>query len=143
MYLTTLATLVVILVASFQAGSAPGATLPYHIPLDPNGNLQLSWNISYTQQELYLKLRVSHLQYGVVLGMSDRGEIFNADLVVLWSDGKRSYFGVSAESTSICLTQNTTNGHIEDLSTPSITKAYFSNLQVSNTYSEKKSRQTL
>ncbi|XP_048874512.1 dopamine beta-hydroxylase isoform X1 [Brienomyrus brachyistius] len=93
MYLTTVVTLVVILVASFQAGSAPGAALPYRVPLDPNGNLQLSWNINYTQQELYLKLRVSHLHYGVVLGMSDRGEIFNADLVVLWSDGERSYFG--------------------------------------------------
>uniref|UniRef100_A0A8C9QQE5 Dopamine beta-hydroxylase n=1 Tax=Scleropages formosus TaxID=113540 RepID=A0A8C9QQE5_SCLFO len=93
MYLTMLATLVVILVASYQAGSTPGYRLPYRMPLDPRGDLMLSWNVSYPKQELFLELRVRQLRYGVVLGMSDRGEIFNADLVVLWNDGQKSYFG--------------------------------------------------
>ncbi|KAL4617381.1 dopamine beta-hydroxylase [Arapaima gigas] len=93
MYLTTLATLVVILMASYQAGSAADSRFPYRILLDPRGDLMLSWNVSYPQQELYLELRVSHLRYGVVLGMSDRGEVFNADLIILWNDGQKSYFG--------------------------------------------------
>ncbi|XP_061071604.1 dopamine beta-hydroxylase [Conger conger] len=93
MYLTTLATLVVILVASYQAGSSHGAHLPYHIPLDPKGDLQLSWNISYARQEIYLELQVRDLQEGLVFGMSDRGELLNADLLVLWNDGHKSYFG--------------------------------------------------
>ncbi|KAL4617380.1 Dopamine beta-hydroxylase-like [Arapaima gigas] len=96
MYLTTLATLVVILMASYQAGSAADSRFPYRILLDPRGDLMLSWNVSYPQQELYLELRVSHLRYGVVLGMSDRGEVFNADLIILWNDGQKSYFGVRA-----------------------------------------------
>ncbi|KAJ8339019.1 hypothetical protein SKAU_G00358050 [Synaphobranchus kaupii] len=93
MYLTMLVTLVVILVASYQAGSSSGAKLPYHILLDPRGDLQLSWNISYALQELYLELQVKHLNQGVVFGMSDRGELVNADLVVLWTDGHKSYVG--------------------------------------------------
>ena len=101
MYLTVLATLVVILVASYQAASPPGLPTPaaaphlaYHMPLDPRGELQLAWNVSYAQQEVLLELRVARPGYGLVLGMSDRGEITNADLVVLWDDGKQSYFGV-------------------------------------------------
>ncbi|XP_062333527.1 dopamine beta-hydroxylase [Osmerus eperlanus] len=100
MYLTVLATLVVILVASYQAASPPGPPTPaaaphmaYHMPLDPRGELQLAWNVSYAQQEVLLELRVARPGYGLVLGMSDRGETTDADLVVLWDDGKQSYFG--------------------------------------------------
>ncbi|KAJ8401960.1 hypothetical protein AAFF_G00375410 [Aldrovandia affinis] len=93
MYLSMLATLVVILMASYQAGSDPGAKLPYHIPLDPRGDLQLSWNISNALQEVYLELQVRDLHQGLIFGMSDRGELINADLVVLWNDGRKSYFG--------------------------------------------------
>uniref|UniRef100_A0A7N8X0U1 Dopamine beta-hydroxylase n=1 Tax=Mastacembelus armatus TaxID=205130 RepID=A0A7N8X0U1_9TELE len=80
MYFTALAALMVILVASYQAPSTAV-------------ELQLAWNISYADQEVYMELRVAELRHGVVLGMSDRGELTNADLVVLWDSGTKSYFG--------------------------------------------------
>uniref|UniRef100_A0A4W6CBV6 Dopamine beta-hydroxylase n=1 Tax=Lates calcarifer TaxID=8187 RepID=A0A4W6CBV6_LATCA len=89
MYFTALAALMVILVAS----PLPPLPMPFRVPLDPRGELQLSWNISYTNLEIYMELRVAKLRYGVVLGMSDRGELTNADLVVLWDSGTKSYFG--------------------------------------------------
>uniref|UniRef100_A0A9J7XYZ0 Dopamine beta-hydroxylase n=1 Tax=Cyprinus carpio carpio TaxID=630221 RepID=A0A9J7XYZ0_CYPCA len=94
MYLTVLATVVVLLVASYQAPAVHSRpALAYHIPLDPSGQLELSWNISYPTQEVYLELKVKELHHGVLLGMSDRGEPTNADLVLLWDDGHKSYFG--------------------------------------------------
>lgn len=111
MYFTGLAALMVILVASYQApitvvevpdpksspsSPLPALPMPFRMPLDPRGELQLAWNISYTDQELYMELRVEKLRHGVVLGMSDRGELTDADLVVLWDTGSKSYFGVSS-----------------------------------------------
>lgn len=108
MYFTALATLMVILVASYQApGTAvdistldsnpssplPPLPMPFHVPLDPRGELQFAWNISYAEQVVYMELRVAKLRHGIVLGMSDRGELTNADLVVLWDSGTTSYFG--------------------------------------------------
>lgn len=115
MYFTALATLMVILVASYQAPGGggepvevlplqPGAPssrprpplpMPFRVPLDPMGDVQLVWNVSYAQQEIYMELRVKDNQQGLVLGMSDRGQLTDADLVVLWSTGNKSYFGVS------------------------------------------------
>lgn len=110
MYFTALAALMVILVTSYQApnnaievttlrpdlqGPLLPLPMPFHIPLDPRGQLQLAWNISYAKQEIYMELKVTEMKYGVVLGMSDRGELTNADLVVLWNNGTKSYFGVS------------------------------------------------
>ena len=112
MYFTALAVLMVILVASYQApaiavevsslkvnrsGSSPLPPLPmpFHVLLDPQGDHGLAWNISYADQEVYMELRLKELKHGVVLGMSDRGELTNADLVVLWDSGDNSYFGVS------------------------------------------------
>uniref|UniRef100_A0A8C9X231 Dopamine beta-hydroxylase n=1 Tax=Sander lucioperca TaxID=283035 RepID=A0A8C9X231_SANLU len=108
MYFTALAALMVILVASYQAPTnaielsslksnpsrpLPPLPMPFRVPLDPRGNLQLAWNISYADQEVYMELRVTELKHGVVLGMSDQGELTNADLVVLWDSGANSYFG--------------------------------------------------
>ncbi|KAI4876393.1 hypothetical protein NFI96_017858 [Prochilodus magdalenae] len=96
MYVTLLAALVVLLVAPYQAPSSVAPSrlpLPYSVPLDPAGQLQLSWNISYPRQEVYLELRAKELRHGVLLGMSDWGEVTNADLVLLWDDGQKSYFG--------------------------------------------------
>lgn len=110
MYFTALAALMVILVASYQAPNnavevsslkpnpsrlLPPLPMPFRVPLDPRGELQLAWNVSYTNQEIYMELRVAVLRHGVVLGMSDRGELTNADLLVLWDSGTQSYFGVS------------------------------------------------
>ncbi|CAL1569977.1 unnamed protein product [Knipowitschia caucasica] len=106
MYFTALATLMIILVASYQAPSSavdvsnlrsdrvlPPLPMPFRVLLDPSGELQLAWNISYARQEVYMQLRVAKIRHGIVLGMSDRGELINADLVVLWDNGERSYFG--------------------------------------------------
>lgn len=109
-YVIVLAALVVLLVAPYHTSSpspsqslSPSSpdgptrpSLPYHVPLDPAGQLELSWNISYPKQEVYIELRAKELRYGLLLGMSDRGEPTNADLVLLWSDGHKSYFGVRA-----------------------------------------------
>lgn len=110
MYFTALATLMIILVASYQAPSTavdissvhsdrarglPPLPMPFRVPLDPRGELLLAWNISYANQEIYMELRVAQIQHGIVLGMSDRGELTNADLVVLWDSGSKSFFGVS------------------------------------------------
>ncbi|KAF5893883.1 dopamine beta-hydroxylase-like, partial [Clarias magur] len=102
-YVILLTALVVLLVApyhasspssSFQATDGPSRPfLPYRMPLDPAGQMELSWNISYTKQEVYMELRVKELRHGVLLGMSDRGEPTNADLMLLWNDGHKSYFG--------------------------------------------------
>ncbi|XP_020563402.1 dopamine beta-hydroxylase isoform X2 [Oryzias latipes] len=73
--------------------SLPPLPMPFRAPLDPRGELQLAWNISYAKQEIYMELQVAELKHGVVLGMSDRGELTNADLVVLWDSGTKSYFG--------------------------------------------------
>lgn len=116
MYFTALATLMVILVASYQApnnavevphlqpglsSTLPPLPMPFRVPLDPRGEVQLAWNISYANQEIYMELRVKDLKQGLILGMSDRGELTNADLVVLWSTGTRSYFGVSSVSLKV------------------------------------------
>lgn len=110
MYFTALAALMVILVASYQAPGEPievsslkqGPSsplpllpMPFRVPLDPRGDLRLAWNISYASQEVYMELRAAELRHGLVLGMSDHGELTNADLVVLWDSGSKSYFGVS------------------------------------------------
>ncbi|KAB5543847.1 hypothetical protein PHYPO_G00084360 [Pangasianodon hypophthalmus] len=103
-YMILLAALVVLLVAPYHASppsssSSPSPdnpsrpSLPYHVPLDPAGQLELSWNISYAKQEVYMELRAKELRQGLLLGMSERGEPTNADLVLLWNDGHKSYFG--------------------------------------------------
>jgi len=118
MYLTALATLVLILVAAYQAPTAralnpldpallipPGVHGPspppmaFRVPLDPRGELELAWSLNYASREVVFRLRVADVRHGVVLGMSDRGELTNADLVVLWDDGQRSYFGVNLRVT--------------------------------------------
>lgn len=108
-YAILLVALVVLLVAPYHASSpslSPSSSsspdgpsrpsLPYHVPLDPAGQLELYWNISYAKQEVYMELRAKELRHGLLLGMSDRGEPTDADLVLLWNDGHKSYFGVRA-----------------------------------------------
>ncbi|XP_053500872.1 LOW QUALITY PROTEIN: dopamine beta-hydroxylase-like [Ictalurus furcatus] len=105
-YAILLVALVVLLVAPYHASSpslSPSSSsspddpsrpsLPYHVPLDPAGQLELYWNISYAKQEVYMELRAKELRHGLLLGMSDRGEPTDADLVLLWNDGHKSYFG--------------------------------------------------
>ncbi|KAK5900753.1 hypothetical protein CgunFtcFv8_025685 [Champsocephalus gunnari] len=108
MYFIAIAALMVILVASYQgptnavevsdlkinpSGPLPPLPMPFRMSLDPRGDVQLSWNISYANQEVYIQLTVADIKHGMVFGMSDRGELTNADLVVLWDSGTNSYFG--------------------------------------------------
>ncbi|XP_032868020.2 dopamine beta-hydroxylase isoform X2 [Tyto alba] len=93
MYFTMIAVFLVILVVALQGSAPHGSDFPYKVPLDPQGLLELSWNVSYPEQAVHFQLLVRDLQFGVLFGMSDRGEFENADLAVLWSDGHSSYFG--------------------------------------------------
>ncbi|XP_045878939.1 dopamine beta-hydroxylase isoform X2 [Meles meles] len=93
MYGTAVAVFLVILVAALQGSGPPESPFPYRVPLDPEGSLELSWNVSYTQEMVYFQLLVRELKAGVLFGMSNRGELENADLVVLWTDGDSAYFG--------------------------------------------------
>ncbi|KAL4825757.1 hypothetical protein H8958_009554 [Nasalis larvatus] len=92
MYSTAVAVFLVILVAALQGSAPPESPFLYHIPLDPEGSLELSWNVSYAQEAIFFQLLVKQLKAGVLFGMSDRGELENADLVVLWTDGDTAYF---------------------------------------------------
>lgn len=95
MYLTMVAAFLVIVVVALQGSAPRESDFPYKVPLDPQGLLELSWNVSYPQQAVHFQLLIRELQFGLLFGMSDRGEFENADLAVLWSDGHNSYFGVS------------------------------------------------
>lgn len=95
MYFTMVAAFLVILVVALQGSAPRESDFPYKVPLDPQGLLELSWNVSYPEQTVHFQLLIRELQFGLLFGMSDRGEFENADLAVLWSDGHNSYFGVS------------------------------------------------
>lgn len=95
MYGTAVTIFLVILVAALRGSEPPENPFPYHIPLDPEGILELSWNVSYVQETIHFQLQVQGLRAGVLFGMSDRGEMENADLIMLWTDGDRAYFAVS------------------------------------------------
>ncbi|PKU31409.1 dopamine beta-hydroxylase [Limosa lapponica baueri] len=93
MYFTMIAVFLVILVVALQGSAPRGSDFPYKVPLDPQGLLELSWNVSYPEQVVNFQLLLRDLRFGLLFGMSDRGEFENADLAVLWSDGHNSYFG--------------------------------------------------
>ncbi|KAM4647720.1 LOW QUALITY PROTEIN: dopamine beta-hydroxylase [Amazona ochrocephala] len=93
MYFTMIAVFLVILVVALQGSAPRGSDFPYKVPLDPQGLLELSWNVSYPKQAVHFQLLIRNLQFGLLFGMSDRGKFENADLAVLWSDGRNSYFG--------------------------------------------------
>lgn len=94
-YMTTLLVIVVMLVLCFSPTAPKPSPFPYQVPLDPQGLATLSWNVSYSQQAVYFCLAVTELKFGMLFGMSERGDMRNADLAILWSDGHNSYFGVS------------------------------------------------
>ncbi|KFQ45777.1 Dopamine beta-hydroxylase, partial [Nestor notabilis] len=87
MYFTMIAVFLVILVVALQGSAPRGSDFHY------KGLLELSWNVSYPKQAVHFQLLIRDLQFGLLFGMSDRGEFENADLAVLWSDGHNSYFG--------------------------------------------------
>ncbi|XP_045702029.1 dopamine beta-hydroxylase [Phyllostomus hastatus] len=93
MYGTMVAVFLVILVAALQGSEPSESPWPHRVPLDPEGTLELAWNVSYPQETVHFRLLVRQPGAGVLFGMSDRGELQNADLVVLWTDGATTYFG--------------------------------------------------
>ncbi|XP_055988646.1 dopamine beta-hydroxylase [Sorex fumeus] len=93
MYGTAVAIFLVILVAALQGSVPPEDPFPYHVPLDPEGVLELSWNVNYAQETVQFRLLVRSLRAGLLFGMSERGELENADVVALWTDGDSAYFG--------------------------------------------------
>ncbi|XP_043914795.1 dopamine beta-hydroxylase [Protopterus annectens] len=92
-YFMMIAVFLVILVASFQGSDSKENHFPYKVVLDPYSTLILSWNVSYAEEMLHFQLLVKETKYGLLFGMSDRGEFENADFAILWSDGLNSYFG--------------------------------------------------
>ncbi|GCC18955.1 hypothetical protein chiPu_0020934 [Chiloscyllium punctatum] len=92
-YLTTLLIILGVLVSSFNTTIPRHSSFPYRVPLDPQGVAELDWNVSYSQEVVYFRLLLRQLKFGIIFGMSDRGDIGNADLAILWSDGRNSYFG--------------------------------------------------
>ncbi|NXP37443.1 DOPO hydroxylase, partial [Leiothrix lutea] len=84
MYFTMVAAFLVILVVALQGSVPQESDFPYKVPLDPQGLLELSWNVSYPEQAVHFQLLIRELHFGLLFGMSDRGEFENADLAVLW-----------------------------------------------------------
>ncbi|XP_025905350.1 dopamine beta-hydroxylase [Nothoprocta perdicaria] len=93
MYFTMIAVFLVVLVVALQGTAPRESPFPYTVPLDPQGLLELSWNVSYPLRLVHFQVLVKEPKFGLLFGMSDRGEFENADLAVLWSDGRNSYFG--------------------------------------------------
>lgn len=67
------------------------STFPYfEVNLDPDDKLHLYWTVDYEEETVTFELRVRSSEHDWVgVGFSDRGEIKNADLCVLWTDKKR------------------------------------------------------
>ncbi|NXA34878.1 DOPO hydroxylase, partial [Eudromia elegans] len=93
MYFTMVAVFLVVLVVALQGTAPRESPFPYKVPLDPQGMLELAWNVSYPLRVVHFQVLVKEPKFGLLFGMSDRGEFENADLAVLWSDGRDSYFG--------------------------------------------------
>ncbi|KAM4696017.1 dopamine beta-hydroxylase [Rhinophrynus dorsalis] len=92
-YFTFVAVFLILLVASLQGTSQQDRSFPYKVPLDPEGSVELSWNVSYSEKVVHFQILIKDLKFGLIFGMSDRGDFEGADLVVLWSNGLNSYFG--------------------------------------------------
>ncbi|XP_053552214.1 dopamine beta-hydroxylase [Bombina bombina] len=92
-YFTMVAVFMILLVVSLHGMVPADPVFQYKVPLDPHSSLELSWNVSYTENVVHFQLLIKHIQFGMVFGMSDRGDFEGADVAVLWTDGHRSYFG--------------------------------------------------
>lgn len=71
--------------------SNDASAVPYfEINLDPDDKLHLYWTVDYDEETVTFELRVRASDHDWVgVGFSDRGEITNADLCILWTDKKR------------------------------------------------------
>ncbi|XP_055929694.1 dopamine beta-hydroxylase-like [Argiope bruennichi] len=66
------------------------AVLYFETILDPNDKLHLYWTVDYEEETVTFELRARVADHDWIgVGFSDRGEITNADLCILWTDRKR------------------------------------------------------
>ncbi|XP_068104131.1 dopamine beta-hydroxylase [Hyperolius riggenbachi] len=92
-YFTMVGTFLALLMVSLHGSAPVDSSFPYSVPLDPQGSLRLFWNVSYSERVVHFQILIRDLKFGVIFGMSDRGEFEGADLAVLWSNGFSSFFG--------------------------------------------------
>lgn len=66
-------------------------SVPYfETNLDPDDKLHLYWTVDYEDETVNFEVRVRASDHDWIgIGFSDRGDITNADLCVLWTDRKR------------------------------------------------------
>lgn len=94
-YFTMIGLVLALSLVALHDTTPVSSSFPYTVPLDPEGSLRLFWNVSYAEKVVNFQILIKNLKFGMIFGMSDRGEFEGADLAVLWSDGMSSYFGVS------------------------------------------------
>lgn len=94
-YFTMIGLFLALLMVSLHGTAPVDSYFPYSVPLDPQGSLRLFWNVTYSEKVVYFQILIKDLKYGIIFGMSDRGEFEGADMAILWSDGLNSFFGVS------------------------------------------------
>ncbi|XP_077324317.1 dopamine beta-hydroxylase [Lithobates pipiens] len=92
-YFTMIGLFLALLMVSLHGTAPVDSSFPYSVPLDPQGSLRLFWNVSYSEKVVHFQILIKDLKYGIIFGMSDRGEFEGADMAVLWSDGLSSFFG--------------------------------------------------
>ncbi|KAM9324234.1 dopamine beta-hydroxylase [Gastrophryne carolinensis] len=92
-YFTMVALFLALLMVSLHGTAPVDSSFPYSVPLDPQGSLHLFWNVSYPDKVVHFQILIKDLKFGIIFGMSDRGDFEGADLAVLWSDGLSSFFG--------------------------------------------------
>lgn len=65
------------------------AIIYFETGLDPDDKLHLYWTVDYEEETVTFELRArASEQDWIGIGFSDRGEITNADLCILWTDKK-------------------------------------------------------
>ncbi|XP_066435842.1 dopamine beta-hydroxylase [Eleutherodactylus coqui] len=92
-YFTMIGLVLALSLVTLHDTTPVASSFPYTVPLDPEGSLQLFWNVSYAEKVVNFQILIKNLKFGMIFGMSDRGDFEGADLAVLWSDGLSSYFG--------------------------------------------------
>ncbi|KAM8934323.1 dopamine beta-hydroxylase [Pelodytes ibericus] len=92
-YFTLLAVFLTLLLVSLHGTAPVESSFPYQVPLDQKGSMELYWNVSYAEKVVYFQILIKDFKFGMIFGMSDRGDFEEADLAVLWSNGFASFFG--------------------------------------------------
>ncbi|KAG8195957.1 hypothetical protein JTE90_028931 [Oedothorax gibbosus] len=74
---------------TLPSGGETNSILYFETGLDPDDRLHLYWTVDYDEETVTFELRAKTSdQDWIGVGFSDRGEITNADLCILWTDKK-------------------------------------------------------